>query len=29
MQATLNRFFPGEFPQVPEGGAVWLFAVEP
>ena len=28
MQATLNRFFPGEFPEVPEGGAVWLFAIE-
>ena len=27
MQATLNRSFPGEFPEVPEGGAVWLFAV--
>jgi alcohol dehydrogenase (cytochrome c) len=28
MQATLNRSFPGEFPEVPEGGAIWLFAVE-
>ena len=28
MQATLNRAFPGEFPEVPEGGAVWLFAVD-
>jgi len=28
MQAGLNRAFPGEFPEVPEGGAVWLFAVE-
>jgi alcohol dehydrogenase (cytochrome c) len=28
MQATLNRIFPGEYPEVPEGGAVWLFAVE-
>src|SRR5207244_6573276 len=28
MQATLNRAFPGEFPEVPEGGAVWLFEVE-
>jgi alcohol dehydrogenase (cytochrome c) len=27
-QATLNRLFPGEFPEVPEGGAVWVFAVE-
>ena len=28
MQATLNRLFPGEYPPVPEGGAVWLFALE-
>ncbi len=28
MQANLNRVFPGEFPEVPEGGAVWLFALE-
>ena len=28
MQGGLNRAFPGEFPEVPEGGAVWLFAVE-
>jgi alcohol dehydrogenase (cytochrome c) len=28
MQATLNRIFPGEYPEVPEGGAVWLFALE-
>ena len=27
VQARLNREFPGEFPQVPEGGAVWLFAI--
>jgi len=27
MQATLNRLFPGEFPEVPEGGAVWVFAL--
>ena len=27
-QATLNRLFPGEFPEVPEGGAVWVFALE-
>ena len=27
-QGTLNRLFPGEFPEVPEGGAVWVFAVE-
>jgi alcohol dehydrogenase (cytochrome c) len=28
MQATLNRLFPGEFPEVPEGGGVWVFALE-
>jgi alcohol dehydrogenase (cytochrome c) len=28
MQGLLNRAFPGEFPEVPEGGAVWLFALE-
>jgi alcohol dehydrogenase (cytochrome c) len=28
MQAALNRVFPGEFPEVPEGGAVWLFGLE-
>ncbi len=28
MQATLNRLFPGEYPEVPEGGAVWVFALE-
>ena len=28
MQANLNRIFPGEYPEVPEGGAVWVFAVE-
>lgn len=27
MQAGLNRLFPGEFPAVPEGGEVWVFAV--
>ena len=26
-QATLNRLFPGEFPEVPEGGAVWVFGL--
>jgi alcohol dehydrogenase (cytochrome c) len=29
MQANLNRVFPGEYPEVPEGGAVWVFALEP
>jgi alcohol dehydrogenase (cytochrome c) len=28
MEATLNRLFPGEYPEVPEGGAVWVFALE-
>jgi alcohol dehydrogenase (cytochrome c) len=27
MQARLNRAFPGEYPEVPEGGAVWVFAL--
>ena len=25
MQARLNRAFPGEYPEVPEGGAIWVF----
>jgi alcohol dehydrogenase (cytochrome c) len=28
MQANLNRMFPGEYPEVPEGGTVWVFALE-
>jgi len=27
-QNTLNRIFPGEFPEVPEGGVVWVFAIQ-
>ena len=27
MQARLNRLFPGEYPEVPEGGVVWVFAL--
>jgi alcohol dehydrogenase (cytochrome c) len=27
MQGTLNRLFPGDYPEVPEGGAVWVFAL--
>jgi alcohol dehydrogenase (cytochrome c) len=27
MQARLNAIVPGDFPEVPEGGAVWVFAV--
>jgi alcohol dehydrogenase (cytochrome c) len=28
MQARFNRLFPGEYPEVPEGGAIWVFAVK-
>jgi alcohol dehydrogenase (cytochrome c) len=28
MQARLNRLSPGNYPEVPEGGAVWVFAVK-
>jgi alcohol dehydrogenase (cytochrome c) len=28
MQARLNRLSPGRFPEVPEGGAIWVFAVK-
>ena len=28
MQTRLNRLFPGKYPEVPEGGAVWVFAVK-
>jgi alcohol dehydrogenase (cytochrome c) len=28
MQARLNLLFPGKYPEVPEGGAVWVFAVK-
>jgi alcohol dehydrogenase (cytochrome c) len=28
MQARLNTQFPGEYPEVPEGGAIWVFAVK-
>jgi alcohol dehydrogenase (cytochrome c) len=28
MQSTLNRGFPGEYPPVPEGGSIWVFALE-
>ncbi|HTB20848.1 MAG TPA: PQQ-dependent dehydrogenase, methanol/ethanol family [Bryobacteraceae bacterium] len=27
VQANLNRVFPGEYPEVPEGGAVWVYAL--
>ena len=28
MQARLNRILPGKFPDVPEGGAIWVFAIK-
>ena len=28
MQSNLNRLFPGKYPEVPEGGAIWVFAVK-
>ena len=28
MQGNLNQNFPGEYPEVPEGGSVWVFALE-
>ncbi len=28
MQGTLNRLFPGDYPEVPMGGAVWVFAIQ-
>ena len=28
MQARLNAERPGEFPEVPQGGAIWVFAVK-
>jgi alcohol dehydrogenase (cytochrome c) len=28
MEGTLNRLKPGDFPEVPEGGTMWVFAVE-
>lgn len=28
MQSTLNRGFPGEYPPVPEGGSIWVYALE-
>jgi alcohol dehydrogenase (cytochrome c) len=28
MQGRLNALRPGEFPEVPEGGAIWVFAVK-
>ena len=28
VQARLNSIFPGKYPEVPEGGAIWVFAVK-
>ena len=28
MQGRLNRLVPGEYPEVPEGGAIWVFAIK-
>jgi alcohol dehydrogenase (cytochrome c) len=28
MQGRLNRIAPGDYPEVPEGGAIWVFAVK-
>ncbi len=28
MQGNLNRQYPGEYPEIPEGGSVWVFALE-
>lgn len=28
VQARLNTIFPGKYPEVPEGGAIWVFAVK-
>ena len=28
MQSRLNLVLPGQYPEVPQGGAIWVFAVE-
>jgi hypothetical protein len=28
MQARMNLLFPGQYPEVPQGGAVYVFAVK-
>jgi hypothetical protein len=28
MQARMNLIFPGQYPDVPQGGTVWVFAVK-
>jgi hypothetical protein len=29
MQNAMNRIFPGEFPPVPEGGSITVYALAP
>jgi len=28
MQGRLNLLFPGKYPEVPQGGSIWVFAVK-
>ena len=28
MQSRMNLLFPGKYPDVPQGGAIWVFAVK-
>ena len=28
LQANLNRLFPGKYPEIPEGGAIWVFELK-
>ena len=28
LQANLNRIFPGKYPEIPEGGAIWVFELK-
>jgi alcohol dehydrogenase (cytochrome c) len=28
MQGRLNQLFPGQYPEVPEGGSIWVFAIK-
>jgi alcohol dehydrogenase (cytochrome c) len=28
LQANLNRMFPGKYPEIPEGGAIWVFELK-
>jgi hypothetical protein len=29
MQGRLNALFPGKYPEVPEGGSIWVFRLQP